>query len=74
MNSHRELYNRMEREDNAEELANYFKQRYSRQNENERFGQSDQLSDTIIQQKLLPGVKYVKCFYIKLGYRNKSVF
>ncbi len=55
--SHRELYNRMEREDNAEELANYFKQRYSRQNENERFGQSDQLSDTIIQQKLLPGVK-----------------
>lgn len=65
MNSHRELYNRMEREDNAEELANYFKQRYSRQNENERFGQSDQLSDTIIQQKLLPGVKDPNLWTVK---------
>lgn len=65
MNSHRELYNQMEREDNAEELANYFKQRYSRQNENERFGQSDQLSDTIIQQKLLPGVKDPNLWTVK---------
>jgi hypothetical protein len=50
----------MEKEDDVEEIANYFKQRYSKNYENDRFGTSNQLSDTIIQQKLLPGVKSVE--------------
>lgn len=62
---HRALFNLQERDDNAEELANYFKQRYSKQHDNDRFGQSDQLSDTIIQQKLLPGVKDPNLWTVK---------
>jgi len=62
---HRALFNLQEREDNAEELANYFKQRYSRQHDSDRFGSSDQLSDTIVQQKLLPGVKDPNLWTVK---------
>ena len=62
---HRALFNLQEREDNAAELANYFKQRYSRQNDAARFGHADQLSDTIIQQKLLPGVKDPNLWTVK---------
>ncbi len=47
----------MEKEDDIRKMADYFKQRYSKNNDASRFGSSDQLSDTIIQQKLLPGVK-----------------
>ena len=47
----------MEKDDDIREMADYFKQRYSKSNEASRFGTSDQLSDTIFQQKFLPGVK-----------------
>jgi transcription elongation factor SPT5 len=60
---HRELYNKLERDDDVEELANYYKQRYSKNAESNRFGSSDQLSDTIIQQQLLPGFKYINTPY-----------
>lgn len=57
LHRHRSLYNRMEKEDDIKEIADYFKQRYSKNYETDRFGTSNQLSDTISQQKLLPGVK-----------------
>jgi hypothetical protein len=47
----------MEKEDDIKEIADYFKQRYSKNYESDRFGTSNQLTDTISQQKLLPGVK-----------------
>lgn len=58
---HRDLYNKLEQDDDVANLADYFKQRYSKHNEMNQFGSSDQLSGTIIQQKLLPGVRY-DCF------------
>ena len=57
LHRHRSLYNRMEKEDDIKEIADYFKQRYSKNYESDRFGTSNQLTDTISQQKLLPGVK-----------------
>ena len=63
----------MEKDDNVEELAKYFKQRYSKQHENERFGQSDQLSDTIIQQKLLPGVKDPNLWTVKCRHGEEKL-
>lgn len=56
---HRDLYNQLEQEDDVAKMADYFKSRYSNRHRDERFGSSDELSSTIIQQKLLPGVKYV---------------
>ncbi len=37
-------------------MAEYFKDKYSKLNEVDRFGSSDKNNETIIQQKLLPGV------------------
>lgn len=48
----------MEKDFDEKEMADYLKQRYAKSKDSGRFGSSDQLSDTIIQQKLLPGVKY----------------
>lgn len=63
--SHRNLNRQLERDDDAAELANYFKERYSKSKELEaRFGSSDQLSDTIIQQKYLPGVKWEHFYHV----------
>lgn len=56
--AHRELFNKLEKDDDVERIANYYKQRYSKNSESNRFGSSNQLSDTIIQQQLLPGFKY----------------
>jgi hypothetical protein len=57
MERHRDLFNQLEKDDDIAHMAAYLKQRYSRQNEMNQFGSGDQLSGTIIQQKLLPGVK-----------------
>ena len=65
LNRHRSLYNRMEKDDDIKKIADYYKQRYSKNYENDRFGSSDQLSDTIIQQKLLPGVKDPNLWIVK---------
>lgn len=55
LHKNRALFNKLDRENDEEDLAAYFKQKYSSRNaENNRFGSSDQLSDTIIQQQLLP--------------------
>lgn len=70
LHKHRELFNQLERENDEEEIANYYKQKYSSRNETNRFGSSDQLSDTIIQQQLLPQFKYVS-----LGsFKNTKLF
>lgn len=55
----------MEKEDDIKEIADYFKHRYSKNNDSSRFGSSDQLSDTIIQQQLLPGVKDPNLWTVK---------
>ena len=56
--NHRKLFNEMEKEYDEKEVAEYYKQRYGKSKDSARFGSSDQLSDTIIQQRHLPGVKY----------------
>lgn len=65
LHGHRSLYNRMEKEDDIKKIADYFKQRYSKNYETDRFGTSNQLSDTISQQKLLPGVKDPNLWTVK---------
>ena len=62
---HRDLYNQLEQDDDAANLADYFKKRYSKNNDSDRFGSSDQLSGTIIQKKLLPGVRCVSFIFLK---------
>lgn len=61
----RSLFNKMEKEDDIREMADYFKNRYSKNYDDSRFGSSDQLSDTIIQQRLLPGVKDPNLWTVK---------
>ncbi len=56
LEANRALYQRLERDDDVANAVDYFKQRYSKRNEVDRFGSSDQLSNTIAQQRLLPGV------------------
>lgn len=64
LHSHRDLYNKMEREDDVRELADYLKHKYSKANESS-YGTSDQLSDTITQQRFLPGVKDPNLWTVK---------
>ena len=47
----------MEKDFDEKEMESFLKERYGRSKDTGRFGSSDQLSDTIIQQKHLPGVK-----------------
>lgn len=63
--SHRKLFHHMEKEDDMREIADYYKKRYSKNYESSRFGQSDELSDAIIQQKLLPGFKDPNLWTVK---------
>lgn len=65
IHNHRKLLNRMDKEDDMREIADYYKKRYSKNYETSRFGTSDQLSDTIIQQKLLPGFKDPNLWTVK---------
>lgn len=62
---HRILDRRLEQEDDARMIADYYKQRYSKNYASNQFGSSDELSDTIIQQKLLPGVKDPNLWTVK---------
>ena len=43
----------MEKDDDIKEMADYFKTKYSKNYESDRFSTSNQLSDTISQQRLL---------------------
>ena len=54
---HRKLYNEMEKDFDEKEMAEYLKQRFAKSKDTGQFGSSDQLSDTIIQQRHLPGAK-----------------
>lgn len=63
--THRKLFHHMEKEDDMREIADYYKKRYKKNYESSRFGQSDELSDAIIQQKLLPGFKDPNLWTVK---------
>lgn len=61
MHNHRKLLNRMEKEEDIRQMADYLKKKYSKNYEASHFGSSDQLSDTIIQQNSYPVLKIRIC-------------